>query len=220
MAAFLFHWVVSVVIFSIVCLGQISYIIRSTIKKTYNPLIFWKNFREQQEENDRALLLTIIIHHNIDTKEKLREALRHYQTLMPKKLSSGMYLAIFALSVSIIPHFWESFEVWYLIFTNSPDEPSSLQTMISFFIVLSIIVIASIFMLISLIAKFLKSHLYHDVHEDIEGILSYIYFNEYDLEQIAQDMLDAEGGADNTEEELSGIMEQLTIDEEIQEEAC
>ena len=59
-------------------------------------------YQSEVHAKDLILLIDIAAKHHINTTEKIQEAIRHYQNLLPRKvLSGGTWLSICALSVSI-----------------------------------------------------------------------------------------------------------------------
>ena len=62
-----------------------------------------KLYRMQVHDNDIKLLKEILKKHNINTRPKQLEAIRHYQTLIPRNVIGGSsFLSVLAFSISII----------------------------------------------------------------------------------------------------------------------
>lgn len=60
-------------------------------------------YQDKLHEKDISILKEILQDYNIDTRPKVEEAIRHYQCLLPRKVSqTGQLLSILALVVSIL----------------------------------------------------------------------------------------------------------------------
>lgn len=72
-------------------------------KKIWNIPFNIKLFKETSHDNDIKLLVTILKDNGINTRPKVLEALRHYQCLLPHKVSgSTSIFSILALCISVL----------------------------------------------------------------------------------------------------------------------
>ena len=113
---------------------------------------------------DLDLLFNITKKYYIDTKEKLQEAIKHYQNLLPRKVfSGGMAISICALAVSIAAFI-------------SVESQTSISKHLEVFISVLLIVVAIWFTCRSIGAQWFKNFGKQAMYERLEAALSELYF--------------------------------------------
>ena len=121
-------------------------------------------YQKEVHIRDLDLLRNITKNHSIDTPEKLQEAIRHYQNLLPRKvLSGGTWMSIFALGVSIAA---------FISVESQTSVTAHLEVLVAVWITLALIYLAFKVIGQELLQRFGK----HAMYERLEAALSELYF--------------------------------------------
>lgn len=122
------------------------------------------HYQDEVHQKDLDLLYNITKDYNIDTIEKLQEAIRHYQNLLPRKvISGGTWLSICALSVSIAA---------FITVESQTTITAHLEVLIAVLVALTVIYFVFKVIGQELLQKFGK----HAMYERLEAALSELYF--------------------------------------------
>ena len=133
---------------------------------------FWKNvmdidiniklYQMQVHDNDIKLLKDILKKHNINTRPKQLEAIRHYQTLIPRNVIGGSsFLSVLAFSISIIALILDD-KVYY--------NTENLQFIISLLLVVSLLYLIFHLLNKSIFKLFGSAELYKRLESSISEI--------------------------------------------------
>lgn len=140
-----------------------------SLKKINKNSLFWKFksnrdiYIEERKNNDLNVLIELLKENGINTRPKVQEAIRHYQTLTSRNIvGSGLFLSVLTISISIVT------------FIMSENNNLSQERLNFMFAIL--IVIAVFYFTIKIIRDQIKSFSGPKVYEYIESLLSIIYF--------------------------------------------
>ena len=77
-------------------------------KKVWRIISAIELYRKFMHQQDTELLIQILKEHNINTRPKVLEAIRHYQCLIPRKIGGYSYiLSLVAICLSVIGIFFQ-----------------------------------------------------------------------------------------------------------------
>ena len=121
-------------------------------------------YKKIVHRRDLDLLFNITKKYHIDTTEKLQEAIRHYQNLLPRKVvSGGTWMSIFALGVSIAA---------FITVKSQTSITAHLEVLVAVWITLGLLYLAFKVIGQELLQRFGK----HAMYERLEAALSELYF--------------------------------------------
>ena len=121
-------------------------------------------YQSKVHAKDLILLINIAVKHDINTTEKIKEAIRHYQNLLPRKvISGGTWLSICALSVSIAA---------FISVENQTSVTAHLEVLVVVLVALTVIYFACKVIGEEWFQIFGK----HAMYERLEAALSELYF--------------------------------------------
>ena len=124
-----------------------------------------KNFEQLKMEKDEEILQNIIECYNINSKDKIKEALRHYQSIAPRATIERLsFSSIISIALSIV-----SLLLGEPVY-NSPD----MQQIVIVFLLMVVIYIMIINYVLSKVYIFRGS----DLYMRIESLLSAIYMQD------------------------------------------
>ncbi len=122
-------------------------------------------FKADMQEADVFCIDSLIKANGITTKEDVKEALRHYQSLLPRKvISNGALISILAFSISVLSFIYSS-------------KIGTLQFNIELVGIIACIIIILYFLVKTLNDRFFKTFGRYTLYERIEAALSIIYFS-------------------------------------------
>lgn len=118
-------------------------------------------------KSDIKILKDILKEHNINTRPKMQEAIRHYQTLLPRKITSSNFLSVLAFSISVLSLLFSDFVL---------ASKENMQEVLAI-----IIIIALGYLAVRIINKnYFKFLSKEDLYGRIEASLSEIFMNFYE----------------------------------------
>lgn len=166
-----FFIVVAIVVFFMGC--YIFMFFKAITKKQRSIKIFLKVFTILNEydkkihDDDIKILRDILKKHNIDSQYKMEEAIRHYQCILPRRVSqSGITLSIFSIVVAVIA-----------LFTNETIIASSENIV---FLIAFLLIAIMILIILSLIVDCVYRFFGRDaLYIRLEDSLSEIFMQEY-----------------------------------------
>ncbi len=108
---FIWFLAVGIIVFPIICHLYMVLSIRThvkiTVKNVFNIDFIKEHYQGMIHDEDLIVLSNILKNKNINSRPKVQEALRHYQCMLPRKVSSsGTLLSILAFAVSIMALFF------------------------------------------------------------------------------------------------------------------
>ena len=158
-------------IFWIICYFYIFFYV--AIKTEWKYMNFFKVdetkavYLDLIHKSDIKILKDILKEHNINTRPKMQETIRHYQTLLPRKIASSNFLSILAFSISVLSLLFSDFVL------------ASKENMREVFAI--IIIIALGYCAVHMISKnYFKFLSKEDLYGRIEASLSEIFMNFYE----------------------------------------
>jgi len=148
---------------------QYTYIFFLVKKHCNTQVNYWKfkknvqSYIAERKSRDAKLLAEICKKNSINTRPKVLEAIRHYQTLVPRNIiGSGVFLSLVAIIISIVA----------FSFDDNTISSERFQLMISIFLLVGILY--AFFKLT--VDQFASSFGNKALYRRMEDILSSIYF--------------------------------------------
>ncbi len=179
---FIWFLVVGIFMFPIICYIYMLLSIRKQVKITIENAFNYDFVRAEYEQmihnKDLEVLSNILKDNNINTRPKVQEALRHYQCMLPRKVtSSGTLLSILAFTVSILALIFSE-----TVFMSADVIPIILT------IILGVILIYIIVLVIT--NGYFKAFCKDALYTRIEASLSEIFMNYYSKQDAKQEKKD------------------------------
>ncbi len=165
---FIILLIISTLVFYLGCYIVIIIKVSRFEKITFAKIIDYdkmiNSYHEIIHDEDIKILKKVLEENSVNTRPKVLEALRHYQALLPKRITgSSQLVSILALAISTIA----------LVFSETVNSIASMRI-----ILLIIILVISAYIFIQIIEKdFFKFFGKNALYERMEASISEIYMN-------------------------------------------